>query len=402
MQKQTQSSENGRLDRNDPVVRARSVVELVKAEAPGTEAERQVTAKAMAALHKERLFRVLLPKSLGGDEVDPLTFAKVTETIATADASTAWCVSQGGGCAMGSAFLKPAAAEKFFGPTDAILAWGAGIQGKAIQVPGGYRVTGKWTFASGSRHATLLGGHSYVFAADSKTPVMRPGGKKQLDRTALFWRNQATVHDVWRVVGLKGTGSDTFEVNDLFVPEDDTIDRENPAELHEAAPIFKFSATVVYGAGFSGLMLGIARGMVDDLRELAMTKTPRGASSSLRESTVFQTQLAILEGRLRAMQTYVHKTCEDLYEEVSRTGEMSLEQRVNMKLATTLAINNGVEIATEAYRLAGQTAIHETSMFQRRMRDALTASQQTQGRGTNYVTIGRVLMGLEADNNLFL
>ncbi len=386
---------------NDLTARARQVLDLLRAEAPQIEVDRQVTAKAMAALHEQRLFRALLPRSLGGDEASPLEFCKMIETIATADASTGWCLSQGGGCAMGAAFLKPEAQRKFFGAPNAVLAWGAGIQGKAIKAPGGYRVTGKWTFASGSRHATLLGGHSYVFDADSK-PVMRPGGKKQLDRTALFWRHQATVHDVWHVVGLKGTGSDTFEVNDLFVPEDDTIDRENPAELTEPAPLFKFSATVVYGAGFSGLMLGIARGMIDDLRELAMTKTPRAAPSSLRESPVFQTQIAILEGRLRAMQAYVHKTCEDIYEEVARTGDMSLEQRVNMKLATTLAINEGVAIATEAYRLAGQSAIHEGATFQRRMRDALTASQQTQARGTNYLTIGRVLMGLEADNNMFL
>lgn len=386
---------------NDLIARARSVLDLLRAEAPQIEVERQVTAKAMAALHERRLFRALLPRSLGGDEASPLDFCRMIETIATADASTGWCLSQGGGCAMGSAFLKPEAQQKFFGAPNAVLAWGAGIQGKAIKAPGGYRVTGKWTFASGSRHATLLGGHSYVFDADGN-PVMRADSKKQLDRSALFWRHQATVHDVWHVVGLKGTGSDTFEVNNLFVPEDDTIDRENPAELYEPAPLFKFSATVVYGAGFSGLMLGIARGMVDDLRDLAMTKTPRAAPSSLRESPVFQTQIAILEGRLRAMQAYVHKTCEDIYAEVERTGDMSLEQRVNMKLATTLAINEAVAIATEAYRLAGQSAIHESSTFQRRMRDALTASQQTQARGTNYLTVGRVLMGLEADNNMFL
>lgn len=387
---------------SDLLARARSVLDLLRAEAPQIEEERQVTAKGMAALHEARLFRALLPRSLGGDEADPLTFNKLIETIATADASTAWCLSQGGGCALAAAFLKPEPKQKFFGAPNAVLAWGAGIQGKAIKAPGGYRITGKWTFASGSRHATLLGGHSFVFEADGKTPVMRPGGKKHLDRTGLFWRHQATVHDVWHVVGLKGTGSDTFEVNDLFVPEDDTIDRENPAELYELAPIFKFSGTVVYGAGFSGLMLGIARGMVDDLRELGMAKTQRAATTSLRESPVFQTQIAILEGRLRAMQAYVAKTCEDIYTEVERDGEMSLEQRANMKLATTLAINEGVAIATEAYRLAGQSAIHLSSTFQRRMRDALTASQQTQARGTNYVTIGRVLMGLEADNNLFL
>lgn len=400
MQKKTPATSKTAGNASDPIQRARNVLEVLAAAGPQIEAERQLTAQVMAAFHQERLFRVLLPKSLGGDAVDLVTFGKVIETIAAVDASAAWCVSQGGGCAMGAAFLKPDAQKRLFGAPDSVLAWGAGVQGKATAVEGGYRVTGTWTFASGSRHATILGGHSYIFEGDG-TPRKRPDGR-QLDRSLLFTRDKAKVHDIWHVVGLKGTGSDTFEVKDLFVPEDDTIDRENPAELHEPEPIFQFPATLAYAVGFCSLMLGVARGQLDALNKLAQTKTPRGANSSLLESPVFQTNYAILEARQRSARAYLHQTAGEMYQSVVDGNTLTMEQKLSLKLATTYGINQGVEIATEAYRAAGQTAIFPTNPFERRMRDALTASQQTQGRITNYLTVGRVLLGLPPDSLMFL
>jgi alkylation response protein AidB-like acyl-CoA dehydrogenase len=385
---------------SDPLERARSVVPLVQAAAPRIEAARELPADVLEALHEQRLFRLLLPRSLGGDELDLRTHAKVLETIASADASIAWVISQGAGCAMAAAFLSEEAAERWFGPRNAVLAWGAGLQGKATAVDGGYRVTGTWTFASGSRHATVLGGHSLVFNPDG-SPRLRADGS-HLDRTLLFPRAAADIQDVWNTVGLRGTGSDTFTVTDLFVAEEDTIDRENPAELREPGPLYKFSATLAYGVGFSALMLGIARAMLDELTELAMTKKPRGAAMSLRENPAFQSQLAQLEGGYRSLRAYLHITAQDLYEEVAAADAITLDQRARIKLTTCYVINHAFEIVTEAYRAAGQTAIFPSNPFERRMRDAMTASQQTQARGTNYITVGRCLLGLGPESTTFL
>ncbi|MEZ5852277.1 MAG: acyl-CoA dehydrogenase family protein [Hyphomicrobiaceae bacterium] len=387
--------------RPDVVARARSVLQLLKDAAPRIEAARALPHDVIEALHEARLFRLLLPRSLGGDELDLRTHAEILELIASADASTAWVMSQGAGCAMGASYLSGEAARRWFAPANAVLAWGAGLQGKAVAVDGGYRVTGTWTFASGSRHATILGGHSMIFEADGTTPRLRPDGR-QLDRTLLFPRAKATIDDVWNVVGLKGTGSDTFTVTDLFVAEADTIDRENSAELRETGPLYRFSASLVYGVGFAALMLGIARGILDDLTSLAMTKTPRGAPMSLRESPVFQTQLAQLEARYRSGRAYLHETATSIYDDVARTGDITLEQRASVKLATTFVINQSFEVVVEAYRAAGQTAIFPKNPFERRMRDAMTASQQTQARGTNFVTVGRCLLGLGPESMMFL
>ncbi len=380
--------------------RVKQVAPIVRAARQRIEEAREVPGDVMASLHEARMFRLLLPKWLDGDELDLATHAQVIETMAAADASTAWVMGQGAGCAMAAAFLEPAAAKRLFGPANAVLAWGAGVQGKATAVPGGYSVTGRWTFASGSRHATLLGGHSYVYEADGN-PRLRTNGSR-LDRTLLFPRSKATVHDIWHTVGLKGTGSDTFEVKNLFVPQDETIDRDEPSELRENGALYKFSASLGYGAGFGGLMLGIARGMLDDLRDLALTKTQRGASVSLRESPVFHTDYAKLEAKWRAARMYHLTTLREVWQEVERTGAITLVQRSDCKLASTWIINQGVEIATEAYRAAGQTAIFPENPFEQRMRDALSASQQTQARGTNYITTGRIMLGLEPDSVMFL
>ena len=317
----------------DCLTRARQAASQIASEGAHIEAGRELTDSVVQILHDARLFRLLLPHALGGDQLDPVSLTCVIEEIATADASTAWCLGQGSGCAMAAAFLTPDAAQRLFGPANAVLAWGAGIQGKAVAVEGGYRVSGKWAFASGSRHATLLGGHSYIVEADGQ-PRLRPDGRQQ-DLTALIPRAQATMVDVWHVMGLQGTGSDSYEVSDLFVAEDDMIDREERDALHVDAALYKIPTSLVYAGAFGGVMLGIARGMLRDLTALAQTKTPRGGTSSLRDNPVFQTDLAKLEARLRATRTYHLHTLAEVWQGVSNTHTISLAQRLDIRLAAS-------------------------------------------------------------------
>lgn len=385
---------------SDAVDRAQGIAETLRAAAERIEEARALPLDVVSALHDARLFRLLLPRSIGGDEVHLKVLAEVMETVARADASTAWCLGQAAGCAMSAAYLTPDVARRLFSPADAVLAWGAGIQGKAIAVDGGYRVTGKWTFASGCANATLLGGHSYVFEADGRPRLGADG--RQLDRTALFPVSKARIHDMWHTIGLRGTASYTYEVEDLFVPEEETIDRDKSEERNESGTLFLFPTTIAYAVAFSALMLGIAQGMVSDLAALALTKTPRGRPSSLVESQVFQSEYAQLEARLRSARTFLHTTIEESWDKARVSRDVPLIERANIKLASTYAINQGVEIAADAYRAAGQTAIFPVNPFERRLRDAYSASQQLQGRPANFITIGRVLLGLPPDSPVVL
>lgn len=380
--------------------RAHSVTDVLKSATSRIEAARELPGDVMAALVDAGLFRLLLPRSIGGAELDLATLAEVTRIVAAADASAAWCIGQGAGCAMSAAFLDADTARELFGPRNAVLAWGAGVAGTAREMPGGYLVNGTWSFASGSRHATLLGGHCKVIAPDGQ-PRLRADGRPA-DRTALVRRDQAVVHDVWHVVGLRGTGSDSYELRDVFVPNAHTIDRETLSSAMVSGPLYKFPTTMAYAAAFGGVMLGISRGMLDDLRALALTKTARGAVSSLLDSATFHLDLARLEARWRALRAYHLSTYRDIWTAVEAGAPLTLDQRMAARMTATHVISEGCQIAVEGYRQAGQNAIFEAAPFERRLRDALSASQQVQGRASHFVTAGRHLLGLPPDTTMFI
>ncbi len=134
-------------DNIDWVARARGLQEMIAAAANETEAQGKVTAEVMEALHDAELFRMALPRSIGGGEADPLTLMQAVEAIAQADASTAWCVGQGTGCTWGSGYVSHEVCKDIFGPRDAVLAWGPPAKASAVPVEGGYKVNGEWRMA---------------------------------------------------------------------------------------------------------------------------------------------------------------------------------------------------------------------------------------------------------------
>jgi len=161
--------------------------------------------------------------------------------------------------------------------------------------------------------------------------------------------------------------------------------------------LFRFPTTNVYACAFSGVALGIARGALDDLTSLASTKTARGARTSLRESPVFQTELAELEAQWGASHAYQQSTIQEIWKQVVAGGSLAMDDRARIRLATTYAIGQSTQIVQAVYRLAGSTAIFQAEPFERRFRDMHAVSQQVQGRRTNFETVGRYLLGYEAD-----
>src|SRR4051795_11758999 len=189
----------------DLVERARALAPLIAREADEIERTRRLTPAVTEALIENGLYRSLLPKSLGGSEAPLEMFMQMQETIAKADASTAWCLGQCSVCAMTAAYLDPDAAQQIFNEPPGILAWGA-IAHQVQAVPGGYRATARWEFASGSRQASWLGAHVRIVEANGATRL-KPNGTPEV-RTILFPAKIATMYDVWDAIGLKGTGTD--------------------------------------------------------------------------------------------------------------------------------------------------------------------------------------------------
>ena len=359
------------------------------------DAERELPAHVLHAMHQQGLFRLTLPEWLGGDELDPASLAQVTMRIAAADASAAWCLGQASGCAMSAAYLDEQVAREVFGPEDSVLAWGAGEQGKAVAADGGFQVNGRWRFASGSKHATWLGGHCRMFEADGSERRNEAG--KHMDRTVLIRRDVAEIADDWYVMGLRGTRSEGYTIDNVFVDDAHTFHRDDADERRSDAPLYVFPTTYVYASVFSGVALGIARGALDDVVSLAAHKTAHGARSSLRDSPVFQTELAELEAQWRSARAFQQTTLSEAWDDVSEKCVLDIEHRSRIRLATTYAINQSTQVVQAVYRLAGSTAILESQPFERRFRDMHAVSQQVQGRRTHFETVGRYLLGHEAD-----
>jgi len=380
--------------RPDAVARARALIPVIEAASPRIESERELPADLLEALHEAAIFRSLLPRSVGGYESHPARHVEVTEAIAMGDGSVGWVVSQGSGCSMTAAYLAPAIAREVFGPPNAVLAWGYGPNGHAVECEGGYRLTGKWSFASGSRHATWIGGHSIVCDRDG-TP-RRDARGEPVERTMLFPRARATFIDDWQVVGLRGTGSDSYKVDNLFVPAAYSAARDRPEERRESGTLYRLSSLSMYAAGFGGVALGLARAMLDDFIELAQSKVPTAQATSLRDNPVIQAQVGLAEARWRAARAHLIQCLTDIYDDVQQTGEVSLDQRVTIRMASTYVIHQARDVADFVWQEAGATAIFERNTFERRFRDIHTVTQQAQGRSAHFETVGQHIMGLEA------
>ena len=378
----------------DFVHRARALAPLLTAAAPEIERKRELTPAVLDALHQAGLFRLLLPRSLGGHEVPTPVYLEAIEELAKADASTAWSVAQTSVCSTMAASLKHEVASEIFGKDSrAILAWGPlGKSNSAVRTKDGLRVTGTWHYASGSRHATWLGGHCYVFY-ENAAPAMDADGKP-LEITAIFPKERAAFTDDWHVMGLKGTGSNSYAVSDLFVPGEFCVTSfgRNPAERREQGPLYRFTVFQLFGASFASVALGIARATLDAFVELAKGKTPSGKQILLRDNAVVQSQIGLAESQLCAARTFLSHAMREMWQGAQQNN-ITTEQRVALRMASAHASQQAKQVVDMAHYAAGGNAIFENNAFERRFRDMHAVSQQAQAHFSMFEVLGQYFLG---------
>ena len=231
-----------------------------------------------------------------------------------------------------------------------------------------------------------------VPGADSK-PLRAPDGTPLL-RTFVFPAARAKIIDVWDVIGLNGTGSDSYEVADLFVPAERSFLRGEA--VRRDYPLYRYTINGVYMAGFPGVALGIARAMLEEFIALAGAKTPRLRQSTLRDDAVIQAQVAMCEARLRSARAFLQETLVAGWASAV-AGGIGINQRIATRLASTFALNQAREVADLIFHAAGAGAIYAGNPLERRMRDIITVSQHLQARQAHYETVGQFLLGLEPD-----
>lgn len=380
---------------------ARALAPTIAAAAERIEAERGLPAELVDALHEARLYRMLVPRSLGGEEAPLPDFVEAIEEIARADASTAWCIGQTSVCSTIARAMRPEVAEEIFrNDPRGVLAWGPSGNGKAIVAEGGFRVSGVWPFASGSRQATWLGAHCIIYEPGGEP--RRTADGRPLQRTLVLPRQCATIDDdVWHVIGLKGTGSDTYTFTDVFVPAERAVAYHalDPAERRERGPLYAFTIYQLFGASFAAVALGIAGATLDAFCALAQNKTPTGQTAVLRDNPVIQSQVGVAQSQLAAARSFFRAAVGEIWQ-AAQAGAITLEQRVRLRMGCINLSQQARQIVETAYLAAGATAIFESNPFERRLRDIHAVSQQSQAQFSIYEAIGRHFLGLPVNSRL--
>jgi alkylation response protein AidB-like acyl-CoA dehydrogenase len=378
----------------DPLARARALGPLIDAVADEIERSQDIPEPLISHIHETKLWRLLLPRSAGGEQVEPWVYLDAVEEISRHDGSLGWNMFVGNSAALIAPFIPLEAAKAIWGDPRGGVAWGPPSPHRATAVPGGYRVSGDSHFASGFRQATWAGVHCQVVEPDGKLRLNRFG--RPTVRTLLFPKSHARpIHD-WNTIGMRGTASEGFSVQDVFVPENFSGTREDPTLRRDRGKLYAFTMQGLYATGVAAVALGIARAMLDAFRALAADKTPRNLGR-LADSPVVQSETARREAELGASRAYLAATLHAIWDRADDVTPIGAEDRARLRLACSHAIEAALFVADWTYKQAGTSAIFLGTPFERRFRDIHTLSQQIQSRDAHFEAVGRVMYNGDPD-----
>src|SRR5262249_10406809 len=238
------------------------------------------------------------------------------------------------------------------------------------------------------RQASWLGAHVRVVEADG-TPRKKKDGSPEI-RTILFPVTSATMYDVWDVIGLKGTGTDSYSVENLFVPDKFAALRDDPNAVREKGPLYRLTTNAVFGMGFAATALGVARATLDAAIELSRSKIPQGLGA-MRENNAVQGLIGRTEAGLRAARAYLYTTASEVWRDLERGDGVTEAHRIALRIAVTWTIHQSAAVVDTAYHMAGATAVFAANPFERRFRDVHAIAQPIPARHTHYQDPGRAI-----------
>jgi len=356
------------------------------------EQDRRLPAALVAALTEAGIFRLYVPAALGGLEVDPGTLVRVIEALAVVDGSVGWCAMIGATGGIFAGFLPDAGArEVFAGDPRVITGGGLAPAGRAVPVDGGYRLSGRWPFASGSQHCAWLFANAVVMDGDQ--PRRTAEGAPEM-RVLALPAGDCAILDTWTTGGLRGTGSHDFTVTDVFVPAHRTF--AFPAGRSGLdRPLYRGPLTTWFGPSVASVSLGIARGAIEALCDLAGRKVPTFRQSPLRERVLIQAQVAKAEATLRSARAFLYETVDAVWRSVSAGAEPSVEEQHLLRLVGAHAADSALAAVEMMYKAGGGTAVYSRSPLDRQMRDAHAATQHIGVSAIHYELAGRIFLGME-------
>ncbi len=364
---------------------------LIAAKRHDLDRERRLPDDLFMALADAGLFRLWLPRPLGGPELSPLEFMAVVEAAAALDGTVGWLVGNGGGMSRAGGYLPESVVRDWFADPRCFIVSSTGAVGTARAVEGGYRVSGRWPFGSGSPHATQFQGFATL------------GGGTGADQPRLccyFSRAQVTLHDTWHVSGLRGTGSADFSVEEEFVPAEQAHPfLGSPPTV--AGLVYRMPPASVYAWTVTVVPLGIARGALEAFAHLAGAKSRAGSNSLLRDRELVQAMLGRAEATHRAARAFLVEAMVELMAATDAGGERLLQARALLRTAAAYAAESARRIVEWLAADAGATAIFESCPLERAVRDIQAAIKHIAMSPASYVVTGRMALGLDPGTTRF-
>jgi alkylation response protein AidB-like acyl-CoA dehydrogenase len=377
---------------------AKELAPQIRASAEEIEQSRRLPQALVEAMAHAGLFHLWIPRSLGGEETDPFTFFRVIEEISKADGAAGWCVALCGGNNVFAGYLPADAAREIYGDDPNVRTAGAfRPSGEATIVDGGYRVTGRWPLASGCQHSNWIVGGCRILDGDQ--PRLGPDGDA-ITRILFFSASECEIIDTWHSIGLRGTGSHDFAVDDVFVPATHSLSfREPPVEL---GPLYALPTIALFSASLAAVPLGIAGHAIEILMALAGTKIASRSRQSIRDDAILQANLGRAEALVRSGRAYVREALGEAWEVVKAGQTLTVAQRAALWLAGTHAANTAKEAVELMFSAGGSASPYTSCGLERCVRDIHAAAQHIILTGANYQMVGQALLGADMRKELLL
>ena len=378
-------------EQHNVVTATAALAPQIRAARDEMETKRRLPPSLVRALSEAGLFQLYLPRTMGGRETDPLTSFRAIEELSKIDGSVGWCaLSSSSGSYLGG-WLQADVGRGLFGdPPDLRTAGSNRPEGQAHIVDGGYIVRGRWAFASGIDHANWFA--STCTVVDDDGPRLTSDGIPEI-RALLVPVDAGTIHDTWSVMGMSGTGSHDFAVDEVFVPAEHTLSVLDPPQ--ESGPLYQpRMIMVVNRIIFAGNSLGMARGAMDAFVEMAAHTSSSMTASPLRERPLVQTTVAEAEMIISSARAHVLDAVETAWEAACHGVPDPTRVIANGRMAVTHAVRESVRAVDLLFHAAGTNAIYRKHPLERFFRDIHVAVQHGSGLTSNFESGGQVLMGL--------
>ncbi len=370
---------------------------IIEAHIAASETNRTLAPEIVRALDESGLWGVVAARELGGEEADPMLHMALIEALTYIYPACGWCYMIGTtSLGIPAAFLQADGLDELV-PHRPLRA-GAGSflpSGKAIPVEGGYRVTGRWRFASGIYHAAWVWAQTRV---EDEQASSRPDGQPPLPIAVVFHPDQVTIHDNWWTAGLRGTGSCDFSVDDLFVPHNRTFVIGGPHSVpRRGGPKYHLAVPALIAGEHIAFALGVARRALDELQTLILRTRSNYRSSALAERQVAHRTFAEFDLHLRAVTLLAHDTYAEIWQRATKGEKVDSKLHARSRAVAIQATELATSIATQAFRYGGAGALYQPHMLEILLRDINAASQHTFVSDAGYELYGREMIGLDDD-----